>query len=188
MPMNQWARARSSAREPLGLTLRRMSVSQAKSTTLACLAIAGALATGCSGSSDEKSPADESSSRVSPTSGSNRDRPAADAAVWLLGDRPLSTAETFTAEVQRLDCNGGITGRVLPPIVNESESTIVVTFTVAPNAGGAHTCPANRSVPYQVSLSSPIGSRTILDGSCARGGAASTTRLCRRHGGVRYDG
>lgn len=110
-----------------------------------------------------------------------------ESAVWEVAERASidATATTFTADVSRLACSSGVTGKVFAPSVDETATTVVVTFTVAPLGPGGQTCQSNNFVPYVVRLQAPLGDRLLVDGACLPGGDAKTTRLCRRDG-VRY--
>ncbi len=70
-------------------------------------------------------------------------------AVWFISshDNVTSASRSFTAYVTRLACNGGVTGAVLRPTIDERDTRIVVTFTVKPSPG-AHTCQGNDRVPW----------------------------------------
>jgi hypothetical protein len=115
------------------------------------------------------------------------------AAVWLTGaglraagitggeGGVIATSSTsFTANVIRLECSGGITGEVLAPKIVLSESEIVVSFSVAPlpQGEGEYTCPGNPPVPYVVELGEPIGARQLIDAACRPGGVAERTTWC----------
>jgi hypothetical protein len=110
-----------------------------------------------------------------------------DAATWSVDpDAPPSpAASTFTADVTRLGCHGGETGEVLHPGVVVTDDEVVVTFTVAADAG-TFTCPGNDQVPYEVDLGQPLGDRRLVDGSCSPGAEAATTSSCSEDGGVRW--
>lgn len=82
---------------------------------------------------------------------------------------------SFTAEVTRLDCNSGVTGEVNDPRVEESEETIIITFTVSPSKAGAADCQGNDAVAYEVQLSAPLGGRALVDGACASTEAGDST-------------
>ncbi len=126
-----------------------------------------------------------------PTPPAARAKPprSGDSAVWQVAERASieATATGFTADVSRLACNSGVTGKVLAPSVEETPTTIIVTFAVAPVRPGAKDCQSNNSVPHVVRLREPLGDRVLVDGSCLPGGDAETTNLCNREG-VRYDG
>lgn len=106
-------------------------------------------------------------------------------AVWDIDsdDPPDSTSGSFIAMVTRLGCSGGETGEVLDPTVVIEEERIVVTFTVEA-LDGAHTCPGNNQVPYEVHLDEPVGRRELVDGACLSEEAASTS-FCAE-GAVRW--
>ncbi len=101
-------------------------------------------------------------------------------AVWeLQSDQRLTTSSTgFTAIVSRLACNSGVTGDVVAPDVEFGESEIVVTFQVEPEDPDAADCQGNEWVPYDVTLTEPIGDRALIDGQCLPGGAAEQTVFC----------
>ncbi|GAA3744561.1 hypothetical protein GCM10022225_30280 [Plantactinospora mayteni] len=98
-----------------------------------------------------------------------------DPAVWVLGPRQSlhRSSTTFTALVWRLGCNNGTTGQVLPPRVQLGESEIVVTFAVAPKQQDPAPCPGNDQVSFEVDLGEPLQGRTLVDGQCVGGRAAS---------------
>lgn len=110
-----------------------------------------------------------------------------DTAVWDIDPAalPSSGASTFTAKVSRLGCNGGMTGTVLRPGVRLEDTRVVVTFTVEADPDGG-TCPGNDWVSNVVDLGEPIGSRTLVDGSCLDGAEAATTSFCADDAGVRW--
>jgi hypothetical protein len=94
-------------------------------------------------------------------------------------DQSVQKSSTkFTALVSRLGCNSGVTGQVLAPEIQMSESEVVVTFSVAPRQPGPATCPGNDQVSYEVDLGEPLGNRAFIDGHCLPGGEAATTSLC----------
>ncbi len=97
-----------------------------------------------------------------------------DTATWTIDpSAPPSAADsTFIAQVTRLGCNGGVTGRVLRPGVVVGESEVVVTFNVEADPDGG-TCPINDRVPYRVDLGAPLGDRALVDGSCGPGAPAA---------------
>jgi hypothetical protein len=110
-----------------------------------------------------------------------------DAAVWDVDPAALPSANStsFTANVSRLGCNGGMTGTVLRPGVRLEETRIVITFTVEADPDGGD-CPSNDWVPYQVDLGEPIGSRALVDGSCIDESEAATTSHCSEDAGIRW--
>jgi hypothetical protein len=112
-----------------------------------------------------------------------------DPAAWRLEPdaRPPASASTFMALVTRIGCHGGVTGIVLPPSVVIGDVDIVVTFTVAPEAGsGEFTCQGNDVVAYEVDLGVPLGNRSLVDGACLGDGGAGGTSFCIEDGGVRW--
>ena len=124
-------------------------------------------------------PADATVPSPVPPSTSER-QDTGDAAVWVAAaNQDLTTSsKSFTAQVTRLGCNGGVTGQVLKPSVQIGQSNIVVTFTVERRAAGAARCPSNDQVPYVVDIGEPIGNRKLLDGACLADGEAKSTSFC----------
>ncbi|MEO1064010.1 MAG: hypothetical protein AAFZ07_21530 [Actinomycetota bacterium] len=55
-------------------------------------------------------------------------------------------------------------GREIVPVVTETDRTVEIVVLVAPVSGGAE-CPGNPWHPITVELESPLGDRTVLDGS-----------------------
>jgi hypothetical protein len=111
---------------------------------------------------------------------STTEQPSGSPAVWVPDPaRPVDSGNTtIAALVTRLGCNGGITGTVYPPAVEITATEAIVTFTVEPNPG-AHTCPSNDQVPFEVDLGQPLGDRALVDGSCRTpDGAALRTSFC----------
>ncbi len=112
---------------------------------------------------------------ISPTSGPGR----GDTAVWSVkaGENLSNSSQSFTVQVSRLGCNGGVTGAVLEPTITFGDSEIVVTFAVESLPPGMYTCPSNVEVPSVVNLGQPIGDRKLVDGAC-RANEARTTSFC----------
>ncbi len=107
------------------------------------------------------------------------------AATWTItpDHLPAATSTSFTAYVTRLGCSGGVTGTVFEPTIATAGEALVVTFTVEAIHSGR--CPNNEPVPYTVELNEPLGTRTLVDGACNPGGAATGTSSCTE-GGVRF--
>ncbi|WP_088317033.1 hypothetical protein [Kineosporia sp. R_H_3] len=106
---------------------------------------------------------------VSDTTPAPRTPPVAgDPATWRVDESrpPGADDRTFTALVSRIRCSGGVTGEVFAPAVVETAEEVVVTFTVVPIDPGPHPCPGNDQVPYEVTLSAPLGQRALIDGTC----------------------
>jgi hypothetical protein len=105
--------------------------------------------------------------------------------VWTLepDEIPTPEAQSCTALVTRLRCNGGVTGEVYAPTVSISDAEIVVTFTVEHSPGGD--CPTNDQVAYVVDVGQLIGDRRLVDGACLPDGDGVSTSFCS-DGGVRY--
>lgn len=132
------------------------------------------------------SPSTTSPSTTSPSSTTSPpDRPGA-TAVWRVDDEdpPTTSSTSFSALVTRIGCNGGRTGEVYAPKLRVDDDEIVVTFSVEAPPDGASTCPSNDEVPYRVEIGEPIGQRTLVDGACLDGAAASTS-FCSE-GGTRW--
>lgn len=111
-----------------------------------------------------------------------------EAAVWDIDAHdplPPST-QRFTALVSRLECANGVTGRVLAPHIELTDTQVIVTFSVENNREGDATCPSNNWVKYDVDLGEPLGNRDLIDGTCQAGGEAATTSFCSDS--VRSDG
>lgn len=79
--------------------------------------------------------------------------------------RPAADATRLSISAREAACAGGQAPgrRVLAPIVDETATTVTVTLLVErlPDAD----CQANPWFPVEVMLSSPVGSRALLDGS-----------------------
>ena len=148
---------------------------------VACLVVSGGVATVIV----RRDPSSPSVSATSPgvtttTTVPITDAPAkGDPAVWFINshDDATSASRSFTAQVTRLSCNGGVTGAVLPPTVEKLDTRIVVTFTVEHSPRGG-TCQGNDRVPVVVDLGEAIGDRQLVDGACGSGSAAATTTFC----------
>lgn len=102
---------------------------------------------------------------------------AGETAVWEVDPArpPRADALVIAAMVSRLACASGETGEVYAPSVVEKDDEVVVTFTVAPLREGVALCPANKPVPYSVTLDRPLGDRVLLDGACERKDAKTTS-------------
>ncbi|MFZ4718156.1 MAG: hypothetical protein ACOYMR_01945 [Ilumatobacteraceae bacterium] len=85
--------------------------------------------------------------------------------------------------VTRLSCSSGVTGEVLPADVVETADEVIITAWVKPLPAGDYECPGNDAVPYTVTLSEPLGGRSVVDGACLTG-EASQTSYCE-NGGTR---
>ena len=103
-----------------------------------------------------------------------------EAAVWSIKANKdvTSASRTFTAYVTRLGCNSGVTGKVLQPTIEKSNTRVVVTFTVEAATPGGHTCQGNNQVPMVVDLGEALGQRQLVDGACRSGAEAATTAYC----------
>ncbi len=94
-----------------------------------------------------------------------------DVGIWQLPEGTDVTAETtsFTIEVTRLACAGGVTGEVLEPAVEVTDTEVVIVARVGEQKPGEYTCPSNDWVPVTVNLPEPIGQRQLVDGECQFG-------------------
>ena len=127
------------------------------------LVAAGAFGTGCG-----TSPAASATAHSKPSS-PTEETLGGDAATWTVDPSrpPSSQSRSFIALVTRVDCNNGVTGTALPPVVEEYADRVVITFSV--NHVDAGRCPANPPVGYRVELAHPIGDRSLIDGACQTG-------------------
>lgn len=66
-------------------------------------------------------------------------------------------------------------GRVSEPVIEYTPEAVTVTFTIAPPQGDAHNCPSNPEFPIEVTLTEPLGERTLLDGGSTPPRDATTT-------------
>ena len=143
-------------------------------------------ASACSSSDDASNEKPLSSTSVpTNTSAPSTESEHGDPAIWFVSDEepPTAASTSFTADVTRLGCNGGVTGTVLEPRIESSETSVVVTFDVTASPG-PHECPSNDRVPVVVELGTAIGDRQLVDGAC-RSDRAATTVFCR-DGSVRW--
>lgn len=95
-----------------------------------------------------------------------------DGAVWTVSPGMVTSDSTeVVAEVRRLGCAGGMTGRVLEPKVVVRGDEIVITFEVATPIGRLNTgivCASNDVKTFVVNLGEPVGDRRLVDGACER--------------------
>lgn len=80
---------------------------------------------------------------------------------------PAPDGDRISVLATEMTCTGGKPPRgreVRSLVVDETEDTIAIVILVEPPTGD-QSCPGNPSFPYEVQLSSPLGDRTILDGS-----------------------
>lgn len=98
-----------------------------------------------------------------------------DPATWELTGDVTPESHALELGVTRLGCAGGVTGEVLEPQVVYEDDRIVITVDVATLGDGAYTCPGNDVVPVVVELDEPVGERTLVDGACLDGEAATTS-------------
>ncbi len=96
-------------------------------------------------------------------------------ATWVLLDPAVGPESTsLTVGVTRLACAGGVTGTVLPPVVEAGDGQVVITIGVEPLGPGGHDCQGNDVVEYVVELPEPLGDRDLVDGACLAGEAVGT--------------
>lgn len=79
---------------------------------------------------------------------------------------PDPTSRTLVVLANDIQCASGIppNDRLLPPEVHESPREVVITFSAKPPPGSAGTCPTHPAVTRTITLSQPIGDRSLLDG------------------------
>ncbi|GAB3750286.1 hypothetical protein GCM10028864_24950 [Microlunatus parietis] len=96
---------------------------------------------------------------------------------WELLDAGSVTARTTVLRlgVTRVDCSGGVTGKVLEPKVIYEQTRIVIETEVEALNLKAANCPGNPQVPTRLELSEPIGQRDLIDGYCIKGEAVPTS-------------
>jgi hypothetical protein len=123
----------------------------------ASIALSGCAAT----PSSEPSPA----AAVAP---SETPMPTGAPATWQLIDGSTVTPDSTVLEVQvtRLDCANGVTGELLSPVVTYEPAQVTIRVDAKPNGLQAANCQGNDAVPLTVTLSEPIGQRTLIDGAC----------------------
>ena len=103
-----------------------------------------------------KPPAGEVEARVGP-------------AVWWIDPRAATataTSTTIRAFVLEQSCASGDTpeGRVEPPTIELTDTTVTVTYAIRRRVGGQD-CPSNPPFAVELRLPEPLGNRTLLDGS-----------------------
>jgi len=91
-----------------------------------------------------------------------------DAASWKLGAGASVRADATEVDVlvHEQNCSGGETaeGRIAPPIIIESLSSIEITIGVHQLVGD-QSCQDTPWTPFVVELPLPVGERDLLDGS-----------------------
>lgn len=100
-----------------------------------------------------------------------------DPATWELRQDVTESNRSLDIGVTRLGCAGGVTGEVLQPRVTYEAERIIIEIDVAPIGDGAQDCQGNDVVPVTVTLDEPVGERSLVDGACL-GGEAATTSSC----------
>lgn len=103
--------------------------------------------------------------------------------VWVLAEPGEVTAASTSIAivVERLSCSGGITGTVLTPAYELTDTAVILRTDLAPLPEGVYTCQGNGGVLITVVLPEPIGNRALVDWACLRE-PASSTRFCFDHG------
>lgn len=91
-----------------------------------------------------------------------------DAAIWRPAPEQSLGAQTesLAVQVQRIGCNDGVTGDVLPPVIRYEEARIIVSYFVSPIQDGVHNCQSNEIVEVELQLSEPLNNRELVDGNC----------------------
>ncbi|MCW5952280.1 MAG: hypothetical protein KIT69_08490 [Propionibacteriaceae bacterium] len=110
-----------------------------------------------------------------------------DLGTWVLldPDQVTSASTAIRIGVTRLDCSSGVTGEVLEPVVEYTDSHVIIRADVAViDHNLPQTCQGNDEVPVVVKLSESIGDRPLVDAACLAGEAA-TTSFCAE-GPVRW--
>ena len=100
------------------------------------------------------------------------------------GDQLTASTTTFSAIVTRTGCSSGEQGQPETPAIEYTETQVRITFRIRP-AIDRGTCEGVPGVPYEVTLSEPIGDRSLVDGECQPGSEAWATAFCMEEG-VRY--
>jgi hypothetical protein len=101
-------------------------------------------------------PADEVEARVGPAS-------------WWVNSRaaaPTATSTTIHALVLEQSCASGKPpiGRVEPPAIELTDTTVIVTYEIRKMAGDQD-CQGNQPFAVELPLPEPLGKRTLLDGN-----------------------
>lgn len=91
-------------------------------------------------------------------------------ATWALDpDAPSPTSDTTDLQVLVWEraCSSGSSaeGRMSDPEIAYESDAVVITIWVRPREEGAQTCPLPPGTPATVSLSEPLGDRTLFDGA-----------------------
>ena len=87
------------------------------------------------------------------------------AADWKLSKKVAATATSFRILVTERACAGGknASGRLAKPRIVYTKTTVTITIGVKP-LEGAQGCPGNPATPLTVTLTEPLGTRTLMDG------------------------
>ena len=104
---------------------------------------------------------------------------AGDAATWWVDSTLIPLAPETTeikGFVMEAACASGQSpeGRVNEPNVEYGADAVTVTFTVTP-LDGTQDCPSNPEFPVTVTLTEPLGERSLLDGGTTPPRDATTT-------------
>jgi hypothetical protein len=87
------------------------------------------------------------------------------AADWKLSKKVAASATSFRILVTERACAGGknASGRMAKPRIVSTKTTVTITIGVKP-LEGAQDCPGNPATPLTVTLTEPLGNRTLFDG------------------------
>lgn len=85
---------------------------------------------------------------------------------WTIGFDIDESSPVLTIDVTEMACANGEApdGRAVVPVVDETGDAVVITVFIEPVEGGA-SCPGNPSFELDVELPSPLGDRSLIDGS-----------------------
>lgn len=98
------------------------------------------------------------------------------AATWTPAQPESIDAHTVTFEVfaTRLECASGKTGELLAPVVVMGDKEVVIRIDAKPRHSGADTCQSNNPVRVGITLTEPLGHRSLVDAACLSGEAVRT--------------
>lgn len=109
--------------------------------------------------------------------GCSVDTSGAATATWEVADPSSIDAGTveLTLAVTRLGCASGQTGIVREPTIIYEPHRVLIRAGVEPlPRGEGFNCQSNDAVDIVVRLDQPVGTRSLVDGACVQGEAAST--------------
>lgn len=101
-------------------------------------------------------------------------------ATWTLDpDVPIDSSSTeLSVLVQRVECNSGRTGEVAAVDVEADTAQISIRIDVTPRSRGVGACTNNEQVAHVVRLDEPVGTRDLVDGTCAGSGISPKVLRC----------